>query len=45
MEDWVKIRNLKKKNPELGTRANAKLLGVSRDTVKKALKADFLSLI
>ncbi|WP_059175585.1 IS21 family transposase [Thermodesulfovibrio aggregans] len=41
MEDWVTIRNLKKKNPELGTRAIAKLVGVSRNTVKKALKADF----
>ncbi len=45
MEDWVKIRNLKKKNPELGTRAIAKLVGVSRNTVKKALKADFYPLL
>ncbi len=35
MEDWVKIRNLKKKNPELGTRAIAKLVGVSRNPVEK----------
>ncbi|WP_269083320.1 hypothetical protein [Thermodesulfovibrio aggregans] len=27
MEDWATIRNLKKKNPEHGTRAIAKLLG------------------
>jgi len=40
MEDWVTIRNLKKKNPNLGTRAIAKMLGISRNTVKKALKSD-----
>jgi transposase len=38
MEDWVTIRNLKRHNPDLGTRAIAKLLCVSRNTVKKALK-------
>ena len=27
MEDWVTIRDLKKKNPGLGTRAIAKLFG------------------
>lgn len=37
MEDWVTIRNLKKRNPDLGTRKIAKLLGVSRSTVKRAL--------
>lgn len=40
MEDWVTIRNLKKKNPGLGTRAIAKLVGVSRSTVKKALVSE-----
>lgn len=40
MEDWVTIRNLKKKNPSLGTRAIAKLVGVSRSTVKKALVSE-----
>ncbi|WP_281753126.1 IS21 family transposase [Thermodesulfovibrio yellowstonii] len=40
MEDWVTIRNLKKHNPKLGTRAIAKLLGVSRNTVKRALKGE-----
>ncbi len=40
MEDWVTIRNLKKHNPKLGTRAIAKLLGISRNTVKRALKGE-----
>lgn len=40
MEDWVTIRNLKKKNPNLGTRRIADMLGISRNTVKKALKSD-----
>lgn len=40
MEDWVTIRNLKKKNPSLGTRAIAKLVGISRSTVKKALGSE-----
>ncbi|MFZ0453512.1 MAG: IS21 family transposase [Ignavibacteriaceae bacterium] len=38
MEDWVTIKNLKKHNPKLGTRQIARLLGVSRNTVKKALQ-------
>jgi transposase len=40
VEDWITIRNLKKKNPSLGTRSIAELLGVSRNTVKKALKTE-----
>ena len=40
MEDWVTIRNLKKRKPELGTRTIAKMLGLSRNTVKRALKSD-----
>lgn len=40
MEDWVTIRNLKKKNPNLGTRTIADMLSISRNTVKKALKSD-----
>ena len=40
MEDWVTIRNLKKKNPNIGTRELAKMLGISRNTIKKALKSD-----
>lgn len=40
MEDWVVIRNLKIKNPKLGTRKIAELAGVSRNTVKKALESD-----
>jgi transposase len=40
VEDWITIRNLKKKNPSLGSRGIAKLLGVSRNTVKKALKTE-----
>ncbi len=38
MEDWVTIRNLKKRNPKLGTRKIAEILGVSRNTVRKALR-------
>ena len=37
MTDWVTIRNLKQRNPKLGTRSIAKILKVSRNTVKKAL--------
>ena len=37
MEDWVMIRNYKKRNPYLGSRAIAKNLKISRNTVKKAL--------
>jgi len=40
MEDWVAIRNIKKKHPELGTRSIARLVGVSRSTVKRALNFD-----
>jgi transposase len=38
MEDWVTIKNLKKRNPKLGTRQIANLLGISRNTVKKAIQ-------
>ena len=44
MEDWVTIRNLKVKNPNLGTRTIATMLGVSRNTVKKALVNDEIPL-
>ena len=44
MEDWVTIRNLKKKDPNLGTRTIALMLGISRNTVKKALASDELPL-
>lgn len=40
MEDWVTIKNLKKRNPRIGTRKIAELLNISRNTVKKALKKD-----
>jgi transposase len=40
MEDWVTIKNLKRRNPEMGTRQIAKLIGCSRNTVKAALKRD-----
>ena len=40
MEDWITIRNLKKRNPNWGTRKIAKLLSLSRNTVKRALKSD-----
>ncbi|WP_108561081.1 IS21 family transposase [Arcobacter caeni] len=44
MEDWVTIRNLKVKNPNLGTRTIATMLGISRNTVKKALVNDEIPL-
>jgi transposase len=37
MEQWVTIKTVKKKNPDIGTRQLAKLVGVSRNTVKRAL--------
>jgi hypothetical protein len=40
MEDWVTIRTLKARNPALGSRAIAGLLGISRNTVKDALASD-----
>jgi transposase len=40
MEDWVTIKNLKKKNPTLGTRRIARQLGFSRNTVRRALSSD-----
>jgi len=43
MEDWVTIRNLKKRNPSYGTRKIAEILGVSRNTVRRALKEEIYS--
>ena len=40
IEDWITIRNLKKRNPKLGTRAIVKKLDLSRNTVKKALRSE-----
>jgi transposase len=40
MEDWITIRNMKKRNPGMGTRKIAKKLGLSRNTVKNALKSE-----
>jgi transposase len=40
MEDWVTIQNLKRRNPKMGTREIAKLVGCSRNTVKAALKKE-----
>jgi transposase len=40
MEDWVSIKNIRAKNPKLGTRKIAELLGISRNSVKKALRSD-----
>lgn len=44
MEDWVSIRNVKNKNPNIGTRELARIFGISRNTVKKALRSDALPL-
>lgn len=40
MEDWVTIKTLKKRRPDLGTRKIAELLGISRNTVKRALQSE-----
>jgi DNA-binding MarR family transcriptional regulator len=40
MADWVTIKNLKSKNPGMESRSIAKLLGLSRNTVKRALKSE-----
>ena len=40
MEDWITIRNLKKRNPKLGTRSIAKQLDLSRNTVKNVLRSE-----
>ncbi|OVE79849.1 hypothetical protein BVY01_01395 [bacterium I07] len=40
MEDWVTIKNLKKRHPGMGTRKIAELLGVSRNTVRRALRSE-----
>lgn len=40
MEDWVTIRNIKKKNNTIGTRKIARMLGISRNTVKRALASE-----
>lgn len=38
MEDWVSIRTLKGKNPDMSNREIARLIGVSHHTVKAALE-------
>jgi transposase len=40
MEDWVTIKNLKRRKPKLGSREIAKQLGISRNTVKAALSRE-----
>jgi transposase len=42
MEDWVTIKNLKKKNPALSFRQIGDLLGISHNTVSSALKREEL---
>ncbi len=38
MEEEITIKTLKGYNPKIGTREIAKLLGISRNTVKKVLR-------
>ena len=40
MEDWITIRNLKKRNPKMGTRSIAKQLNLSRNAVRNALRSE-----
>ncbi len=37
VEDWVTIRNLKKKNPNIGTRTIALMLGIRGHNRKRKL--------
>lgn len=40
MEDWVTIKQLKAKNPDMSLREIGKLIGVDHHTVKKALERE-----
>ncbi|MBC2698413.1 MAG: hypothetical protein HF975_12575 [ANME-2 cluster archaeon] len=40
MEDWITIKNLKKRNSKMGTRSISKQLDLSRNTVKNALRSE-----
>jgi transposase len=40
MEDWITIRNLKKKKSDLSNRRIGRLLGISHNTVKQALESE-----
>ena len=40
MEDWITIKNLRKRRPDLGTRKIADLLGFSRNLVRRALASE-----
>jgi len=42
MEDWVTIRQLKAKNPEMSLREIGKLMGVDHHTVKSAIEKESL---
>ena len=44
MEDWVTIRNLKKKDPNLGTRTIALMLGISRNIITSSVKNNTINL-
>ena len=38
MEDWIIIKNLKSKNPSIGSRMIANLLGISSNTIQYIYK-------
>lgn len=40
MEDWVTIKNLRAKNPSISLREIGNLLGISHNTVKRAISRD-----
>ena len=40
MDDWVTIKNLKSKNPDMSLREIARYLLVSHNTVKKTLESE-----
>lgn len=44
MEDWVTIKNLKKRNTDMGIQTIARIMKISRNTVKRALNSDAVPL-
>lgn len=44
MEDWVTIKNLKKRNNDMGIKTIARIMKISRNTVKRALNTDAVPL-
>jgi transposase len=41
MEDWISIRNIKSKNPDMSHRAIGRIMHVNKNTVKRALENEY----